>query len=238
MVLRQIAPGVYVIPLGSVNTFLLEARDGLVLIDTGSPGDAEAILAALGEINRQASDVRHILVTHWHPDHMGSLAALKRNTGAQTYAHATDAPIIRMGGEFDPSDNRPRAFAPAPGMEQPFSQFIAAVRVEGAAVDHEIDAGDSLAFLPDLKVIFAPGHSAGQVVFLLEAHGGVLFAADSCANVQGLSWSLGYEDFEEGKRSLKKLCDYNFQIAGFGHGDPILQDADTHWRNKWGDLEV
>ena len=238
MDIQQIVEGVYVIPLGGVNAFLLKSKDGMVLIDTGSRGNDQDILSVLSELDKQPNDIQHILVTHWHPDHMGGLAALMSATGAQSYAHPIDAPIIRKGGDFDPANNKPRAFAPAPGMETPFSQFITGVvNVEGAAVDNEINEGDRLPFLPDLKVIFAPGHSAGHVVFLLELHGGVLFAADSCANFYGLNWSLGYENLEEGKRSLKKLCNYDFQLAAFGHGDAILKDADTTWRNKWSGLQ-
>ncbi|MBI5670457.1 MAG: MBL fold metallo-hydrolase [Chloroflexi bacterium] len=239
MAAKKIVDGVYVIPLGGVNAFLLEAQDGLVLIDTGSPGNADEILLAVNELGKQPGDIHHILLTHWHPDHMGGMAALKRATGAQTYAHPIDAPIIREGGVFDPVSGVPRPFLPAPGMEFPFRQFITGVvNVEGGEIDHEINEGDILTFLPDLKVIFAPGHSDGQVVFLWEVHGGVLFAADTCANIPMLNWSLGYENFNEGKRTLKKLAGYDFQIATFGHGDAILKDAAIEWRRKWHDKQV
>jgi len=81
-----------------------------------------------------------------------------------------------------------------------------------------------------------PVHSDGQVVFLWKTHGGVLFAADTCANMFGLGWSLGYENFEVGKQTLTKLCDYDFQMATFGHGNMILNDAAVEWRKKWGNL--
>ena len=239
MAATQIVDGVSIIALGGVNAFLLEAQDGFVLIDTGSPGNADEILLAVNELGKQPSDIHHILLTHWHPDHMGGLAALKRATGAQTYAHPIDAPIIREGGDFDPGSGIPRPFLPAPGMELPFRQFITrVVNVEGVEIDHEINEGDVLTFLPDLKVIFAPGHSDGQVVFLWEMHGGVLFAADTCANMSVLNWSLGYENLQEGKRTLKKLSGYDFQTATFGHGNAILKDAAIEWRKKWDDQQV
>src|SRR6476660_9403720 len=73
MALKQLAPGAYMLPLGFVNAFFLEGRDGLVLIDTGIPGSAEKILAAVRELGRQPADIRHILLTHVHADHTGSL---------------------------------------------------------------------------------------------------------------------------------------------------------------------
>jgi glyoxylase-like metal-dependent hydrolase (beta-lactamase superfamily II) len=60
--------------------------------------------------------------------------------------------------------------------------------------------------------------------------GGVLFAADACSNVFGLNLSIAYEDLEEGKRSLNKLAELEFQIACFGHGKAILHDAAEHFR--------
>ena len=64
-------------------------------------------------------------------------------------------------------------------------------------------------------------------------HGGVLFAADACGNTMGLSPSVGYEDFEEGKRSLSRLADLDFDKACFGHGRAIMHDASARFRKKW-----
>lgn len=239
MTVKQIVQGGYVVPLGGVNVFLLESNDGLVLIDTGVPGSADKILAAVQELGKQPTDIRHILITYWHPDHTGSLGAIKKATNAQTYAHPLDAPLIAKGGDLDPRSGIPRPFPSAPGLitKLLYRLFIKPyLGVEGAVIDHEINEGDVLPFLPDLKIIFAPGHSDGQVVFLWEKAGGVLFAADACSNVPRLNWSLGYENFEEGKRTLKKLCSYDFQIATFGHGGPMMPDADTKCRKKWSNL--
>lgn len=239
MIAKPIAEGIYEIPLDIVNAFLIETKNGLILIDTGVPNRADQILQAVTELGKRPNDITHILVTHWHSDHMGALAALKRVTDAQTYAHPIDAPIICEGGDFDLGNGIPRQSSPAPGLEAMFKEMVSEViRVEGCPIDHEINAGEVLPFLPELQVIHAPGHSAGQVVFLWEEHGGVLFAADTCSNVRGLYWSLGYEDFEEGKRTLKKLCNFDFQIATFGHGETILTDAAVKWREKWGSLDV
>jgi len=74
---KSIVDGLYVIPVGPVNTFLLDSPDGCVLIDAGIPGSADKILQAVRDLNKQANDIRHIILTHAHPDHIGSLAALK-----------------------------------------------------------------------------------------------------------------------------------------------------------------
>ena len=141
--------------------------------------------------------------------------------------HRLDAPIAVAGNGFRP-------MKPAPGLRTRvlFSLFVKFRPVEGACIDHALEDGQEL---PNgLRVIHAPGHCAGQVAFHWREHGGVLIAADACSNMMGLGWSLGYEDFEEGQRSLKKLSALDFQVACFGHGKPILQDADRRFREKWG----
>ncbi|MFQ5855104.1 MAG: hypothetical protein ACE5LU_05620 [Anaerolineae bacterium] len=64
-------------------------------------------------------------------------------------------------------------------------------------------------------------------------HGGVLFAADAASNMLGLGYSLGYEDLDEGKRSLAKIAALDFEIACFGHGKAIMQEASSRFRRKW-----
>jgi len=93
----QIAPGLNAIAAGPANTFLLDDPDGCTLIDTGVPGKADAILQAIRTLGKQPRDIKHILLTHAHADHIGSAHALKQATGAQTYMHALDAPIAQSG---------------------------------------------------------------------------------------------------------------------------------------------
>jgi hypothetical protein len=61
----------------------------------------------------------------------------------------------------------------------------------------------------------------------------VLIAADACSNLPRLGLSLGYEDLEEGRRSLLKLSALDFQVACFGHGKPILKDAGLKFKRLW-----
>lgn len=230
MLAKLIASGLYVIPIGPVNTFLLASSDGCTLIDTGFPGSADKILQAIRDLGKQASDVRHIILTHAHPDHIGSFAVLKKATGAEGYIHPLDAAIATNGTGFRP-------LRPAPGLITGlmFRMFIRPIAaVEEATIEHQLQDGEVLPIADGLTAIHVPGHCAGQLAFLWPQHGGVLFAADTCSNVMGLGWSLGYEDFEEGKRSLRKLAQFDFQVACFGHGNAIMRDADVQFRKKWG----
>jgi hypothetical protein len=50
----------------------------------------------------------------------------------------------------------------------------------------------------------------------------------------GLGWSLGYEDFEQGQRSLRKLAALDFEVACFGHGKAIPNNPARKFKEKWG----
>jgi glyoxylase-like metal-dependent hydrolase (beta-lactamase superfamily II) len=229
MAVRQVVPGLHMISAGPINMFLLESDGGYALIDTGLPGSADAIAKAAAGLGKAPSAIRHILLTHAHPDHIGSLAAVKRTTGAGSYMHPADAPIAASGRGFRP-------MKPAPGLLTGilFRLFVRLDRVvEAATIDHQIEDGEQLAIAGGIRAIHVPGHCAGQLVFLWGQRGGVLFAADACSNMTGLGWSLGYEDFEQGKKDLSRLSDLDFQIACFGHGKPILENAARKFREKW-----
>ncbi|MWC28828.1 MBL fold metallo-hydrolase [Paenibacillus sp. MMS18-CY102] len=230
MKLRQVAPNVYALPLGNVNAFLLQtAHEGLVLIDAGAPGKAEAILAAIQSLGYNPSALKSIILTHSHLDHAGSAAALKRLVPhVRLYMSEIEAPIVEEG-------RKPRPMVPSPGLMNKllFAAFVRDTPVEPVAIDRKLKDGETLSFAEGMKTILIPGHSQGQLALLLPQHGGVLFAADAAANVMGLNWSIGYEDRQAGIRSLQQLGKLDFEIACFGHGKEIKKAAASKFRSKW-----
>jgi len=68
--------------------------------DTTGRMSAKRVFASIERIGTRPSDLRHIVLTHWHPDHMGSAAELRRLTGAQVAIHELDAPV--PGGASGP----------------------------------------------------------------------------------------------------------------------------------------
>jgi glyoxylase-like metal-dependent hydrolase (beta-lactamase superfamily II) len=227
---KVVVPGLWEVSLGFVNAFLLETDNGLALIDTGVAGSAEKILDAVRATGHAPADIRHILVTHCHSDHAGSLAELKQLTGAPATMHPEDAAMVRAG--------KPRRrLTPAPGLINGVLGRLllrfAPTSIEAAEVEHEVQDGETLPIAGGLQAVHAPGHCAGQLAFLWPQHGGVLIAADAAANAFGLALSPVYEDLAEGKRSLAKLAALEFQVACFGHGRPIRSGASGRFRQKW-----
>ncbi len=226
--INSVLPGLYIIP-GLVNVYLLETVNGDALIDTGFPGSADKILAALKSIGKTPQDVRHILLTHAHPDHVGSAAALKQATGATIYAHAIDAPLIEGTAPR-------RAGYAAPGLRNYLMTKIllsTLPKVEPTKVDSLVAAEEKLPFADDVVAIHAPGHCAGQVALLWNRHGGVLFTADACINRGGLQLTAAVEDLETTRRTLTKISALDFEVACFGHGPPIMHGASLAFRNIW-----
>ena len=225
---KPLIDGLHMLP-GLVNVYLLKTEDGYALIDSGFPNSAEKIIKSLGSLGVSPKEVRHLLLTHCHPDHIGSAAALKRATGATVYAHKADAAIIEAGSGFR------QAYA-APGLRNRIMFKILSLLakdVEGTPVDRLIADGESLPFDKDLVAIHIPGHCSGQLAFLWRRNGGILFTADACINRGGMKLTAAIENLEETRRSLQKLASHTFQAACFGHGSPIMTGADVCFRETW-----
>ena len=90
---EEIAAGVYLISAGRSNSYLL-VDDDLTLVDTGMPGDGDRIIDSIKKIGRRCEELNYILITHAHMDHMGSVAAIKKVSGAQIVASSKEAEYI------------------------------------------------------------------------------------------------------------------------------------------------
>ena len=227
--IKRVIKGVHIVPMGMANAFLIESDDGLTLIDAGYPNKETKVFEAIREIGGSRAQLRHLIFTHGHPDHIGSGAAIVRETGARTYMHAIDIPIAESGGPFRP-------LQPAPGLLRRVLcnlLFHPDKRVEPVPIDHPLTAGEILPIAGGIEVIHTPGHCAGQVALLWHARR-MLFAGDVCSNIMGLGDPLGFESLKEGRASQRKLATLSFDAVGFGHGGPIAYHASTRFRNKWG----
>ncbi|MFD0693832.1 MBL fold metallo-hydrolase [Paenibacillus sp. GCM10027628] len=230
MKFKEIMKDVYLLPLGNVNAYLVKEGNELILIDTGAVGNASNITAAIKSIGCQPRDLKAILLTHCHPDHAGSAAALKREAPQATiYAGVQDAPILEQG-------LNQRTMTASPGIMNKllFRIFVSDNAVEAVAIDIKLSDQDIIQLAGGIKAVAIPGHCQGQLAYLLPSHGGVLFAADAASNIMGLGFSIGHEDIEVAKQSLRKLGEMEYNIACFGHGKPIMKHASRKFRKKWG----
>lgn len=223
---QRIVENCYRIRLGIVNAYVITRPDELTIIDCGMPGNVNKLAKAIAGLGCDIRQTKHILITHCHPDHAGSLAELQHQCpAATTYMHSIDAACVRQGVSIPPD----RPLKPSPGLHNQllFQCLVARINpaIPAARVDRLVYHGQRLAIAGGISVLHAPGHSAGQVCFLWHSDHGVLFAGDVAACIINPSYSIAYEDFELGKQTLCELSTHPFEVMCFGHGRPILRSA-------------
>lgn len=210
-------------PIGQA--YVWRDGDGVTLIDAGPPGAGAAVAEALASLGLRPTDVRRIVLTHFHSDHAGGAGELAALSGAPVYVHHLDAPMVR-GDVPGPEPvfeewERPLYAEATKLVPAATEQRVYAARVE------ELSDGDVLDFGGGARVVGAPGHTDGSVAFHLPEHG-VLFTGDTIA-VSPLDGRviLGVfnVDPERALASFRQLAALDPRVACFGHGDPVTEGA-------------
>jgi len=204
--MKSIPPVHKITGLLTSNIYVIEDKDEIVLFDAGIPQDYRLIVDAIKSLGRSPVEISHILLTHFHPDHSGSAAALRRLSHAKVYAHEDDAKIIEGSESASMVYARGiigRAVSLVPRVVSAFGRFP---RVE---VDVKVRDEEHLDILGGIRVIQAPGHTPGSVAYYWEERG-ILFSGDAIINsyrfftlpTPGFSTSM-----EEARDSACKIVD-------------------------------
>lgn len=218
--MKPILPNLYWLNLPSANIYVLRGPTGLVLVDTAVAGSVSKLEAALKQHNWALKDIKHILITHGHPDHVGGLKEIQAATGAEVWAHRLEVPFIQGEQEV------PR---PDPKSLRAFDRLMIQIFKGGqtpSAVHKVLEGGDDLSQLyPGLTTVNLPGHAPGQIGFWLEGER-LLIAGDAVMNV--LPWPKPTlplppftADMAEAKRSVAKAAAMKPQTLCVGHGPPL-----------------
>ncbi|RLT40038.1 MAG: MBL fold metallo-hydrolase [Chloroflexi bacterium] len=223
--MKEIVPGLWdvdeVKSFVSVHVYLWRWAEGVTVIDTGTPGNAEIILAGVRKLGLHPSDVKRIIITHGDVDHTGSLKALKRATGAQVICHTVEMELLEHPGRRKPA-RTPLGLLLRPifAVMMLFPQF----RVEPLTPDRTHVDSDKL---PEgFTIVHTPGHTPGHIS-LLHPEKRFLIAGDAIHNRGGKLGApppLFTPDVENSHRSIWKLAKkYGDGIDTIvcGHGDPI-----------------
>ena len=199
----EILKGVHMMETFS-NTFLV-VDQRLILVDTGVPDAAPIILAYLKKVRMKPSDLGTIFITHTHPDHVGGLAAIKRETPGKVAAHRIEADFI----------SKKKTYTGPPGAAR---QTHPGTPVDILLEDGKVQDG--------LRVIFTPGHTTGSIS-LLDATRSLLIAGDAVNNESRLGpMDDRYNvDPKQHRESIKKLAGFDFENLVMGHGAPIIGGA-------------
>lgn len=179
--------------------FLIHTPQGHILVDGGMPSTAPVIEKSIRELGFKPDDIRILLTTQAHFDHVGSHAHFKKLSGAIVQAMQGDAELLRDGGKSD------YLFASSPDYHFP--------RV---AVDRVLKDGDVVALGGVyLTARHTPGHTPGSTTYVMDINEAgqvykVVFAASTTVNpgtrlVKNPSYPGILEDFRKAFRVLESL---------------------------------
>jgi Metallo-beta-lactamase superfamily len=135
--LIQLMPRLYFIRFPVGHAYLWHDPDGLTLIDAGLPGSAPLIADAIRQSGYQPADLRRVVLTHFHADHIGAAAAIADWGDVEVLAHHADTPFIRAA-----------AAGPAPDLadwEQPIYEQVMSQLPEEPVIPPQIDRAQAAA---------------------------------------------------------------------------------------------
>lgn len=198
-------------------SFFVDAPEPAI-VDTGVTASAAGVPEALERIGRRIEDVRWILLTHGHIDHVGGAHALWEATGrrAKVVVSATDAHFLRSRrAHVDEALALRGPFVDAAALEAAKS----AEALEAISGEMEpslvVDDGDVL----DLggvsaRVVSLPGHTRGAVAYVVDGH---VFVGDAAQCYGAASGFPGYEDPDAYRASLEKVLALEPDHLYLGH---------------------
>jgi len=136
----EIVGGVYYVGNISVSCHLIDAGDGLILIDTAYDATVPLLLDSIRSLDFKPEDIQYILNTHWHEDHCGGNRRMKEETGATICLHEADVPILEQNDSF-----------------------------ETCPVDRPLRDGDVVSVGDtSVRTVHTPGHTPGGTTFTME----------------------------------------------------------------------
>ncbi|MDE3075260.1 MAG: MBL fold metallo-hydrolase [Chloroflexota bacterium] len=235
--LREVSQGIFLLELPLpfprlpiVNVYLIRDRDELGMVDCGMNvgGAFDALSAYLDHLGCSFKQIRQVIVTHNHPDHIGLSGPIRDASGANVVLHRDDAAVLPSRYvSVDQILADMRAFLAlhgAPEEEVPelteaslrVRAFVSACRPGTEVTGGEaINVGDTR-----LELVWTPGHTAGHVV-VYEPHRKLLFSGDH------LLWKITPNVSKHPQSTLDPLHDFERSLQAVAAYD-VVQTLPAH----------
>ncbi len=224
--LTEVAPGVHHARAQHVAWVVLTEGDAVTLVDTGYPGDRGRLLRSLELLGRAPTDVEALVLTHGHPDHIGSAEHLRTTYDVPVRAHADE--VANATGErveqVKETTILRNLWRPAV-----FRWFIDVLRLDVVRLERlaEVEVCEEGRLdLPGGPVaIHTPGHTAGHLSLHLPDRGALL-VGDALMTGHAMTERTGPQllpalfnaDQAQARSSLERLRDLPAGVVVPGHG--------------------
>jgi metallo-beta-lactamase class B len=144
----RIAGNLYYVGTYDLACYLITTSAGNILINTGLPASADMIIKNIETLGFRPADIRILLTTQAHYDHMSGMAAIQRLTGAKMMVDSGDSSVVADGGKSD---------------------YALTTTFEPIKIDRLLHNGDTIR-LGDARLVMLhhPGHTRGSCSFLFD----------------------------------------------------------------------
>ncbi|MGD0361605.1 MAG: MBL fold metallo-hydrolase [Bryobacteraceae bacterium] len=234
---REVVPGIHMLELplpfslGIVNVWLVRLETGWMLVDTGMQTEAcfDALARALEGLSVDWRDIRRIVLTHIHPDHLGLASKLVPLTGATLDLHRADYELLEQIIDADLHRDWQQEILTTAGVSPEMRELVHASMAEiqqtfaRLAPDRLLAGGETIATAHGaMEVVWTPGHSPGHVC-LYDRERRVLISGDHILQhiSPNIGWQPGRDALGEYLASLDRMAALDVDLILPSHGAPF-----------------
>ena len=220
--LIQVVDGIYCVMRRSYFTcsYLVETGNGLIAIDAGMKSSGSEMLSAIAELGRAVTNVKSILLTHWHNDHAAGASVLAELSGADVYYSACEADHMTRVAASTGLRGKLSAMIPENGPLVLIKGLLGNAPQQPVAATRFVRGGQTI---DGFEVIDTPGHTVGHVSYFLRSKG-TLFAGDAIAVVNQRLHFMARpttEDQIAARASMISLMELPIEAVCPGHREPL-----------------